>query len=458
MSLVDRVVLSISRTALLPSESGRGGRAPVYIDRIFREIGERSAGMISPNVWVARTTLDPGLCLDLGTHRPPVLEVRRYSFGVTSCWIRVVSNKRWRLDDLAETWAELAGTLLREIDHRLEGAYASSRPFSSIHVVRGSGMNGAPPDVIYKLTFPLVRGRINPKYAEEALFRPTMRRAGDLVAISECGVFIYLSGLSEPRHKASRRRIRRRTEYAVDLALAQLIMMDNPWAVSLSGAVDQKIVLADPRLFGSIRLAGGSFFSFIFRRLAERLNLLEKFEERGGNLISVAAGVDPPRFLRGLAARAMLGLEERDYLPPPYVYDDRKVRVLVLVAAKSVLDDMGVGPRESAVALHGLVSLWNVKPKLSPGELERKISDRIPPDGLSVPEISGLLGVDESLLYPRTGGLMRDLLAGDFVEERTAKRTGRGRGETTIYLPGPHGFMRGLKKIVRPVIALRARR
>lgn len=165
----------------------------------------------------------------------PVVEVRLYSFGVVSVWVKVVSYLS-DLEQLSSVWRRFCrevakpfvfGFFSRNKDFSRDVFPSGLRyqgfciPFYSfIHLIGGRNIKIVPKRVLYCLVNPLGRLDVDDRYVRRSLHVKPGKYIGDRFAYCGAGFLFQMTGFRGGRNRDARRKVRSMYRLAVDLALA----------------------------------------------------------------------------------------------------------------------------------------------------------------------------------------------------------------------------------------------
>ncbi len=156
----------------------------------------------------------------------PTVEVRYYSLGFVSVWVKVVSYLR-DLCKLSSAWSRFTRMVGKPFISRFFGGLNglgwkgfSMSFYSFVHLIGGENIISAPRRVLYCLTNPLGCAGVDEEYVRRHLHIERGKYAGDRFAFSGAGLVFQMMRYRGSREKCLRRKVRSMYRLAIDIALA----------------------------------------------------------------------------------------------------------------------------------------------------------------------------------------------------------------------------------------------
>ncbi len=390
------------------------------------------------------------------SNQVPVLEVRRYGFGLTS--YRVTLNVLNNLDETSAGWRRIIRSVKARIEKAMkadnvvrEELEKASHYFSEVYPVieldeqeyRRAMVMGYPLDevVIKELVAPLKRVLVNVKvrkdYVPEEIY---VSRDGFVLP------FFVPSGQKEGNFHTYRRKKRRVARMAVDLALGLKVFLENSHIWSGIWPVKMGLIFLNPHVLLSLGSMDLESFEMIYWRVYNALGIDEAYHSYYLNA-PIPLDVDPQQVhlikvasmvLSGRSPDVLLVLQLDSYLRD----------LLSLLALKREVDMITcsrfyrmrgrkaklIKEKAFKVILGELAKI--VFGKRCEGKVEvaaEKMADREKGIGFSAMELQPLMECGHENSPVKLRKALTDLMTRDVIKESEVRRRGVGKPRVRIY-------------------------
>ncbi len=402
------------------------------------------------NFTVRRRTLDLKPSMHgLTANRVPILEVRRYGFGLTS--YRVVMNVLDELEQVARGWRRIARSVRARIDRALgedgfEVDEHTSHLFSEVYPVvelepagyQSYLFNGLSLDekVLKRLVAPLKKHlagvKVDRDYVPEEIF---ISRDGYVLPFP---VPTTISRKKSRNLHTYRRRKRRLASLAVDMALALKVFLENPHLWAEEWSLMQGLIFLNPHVLMMFGSQYKESFGKVFWRLYNVLDLDDSYL----NYRSSALAPQSIGYKASIVNTASLVLSGRKAeISKILKLDNLTHSILALLILKMEVDTrfelnhLRKRQRIDAytVVVEEILRLVFKNSECCPvKEVVKKIVER-KGHGFSVSELTIMLQCVERTSFQKVKDLVEKLVEIGSLSKAEEKRRGRGKAEVTVY-------------------------